>query len=133
MHIVEEDRYRVACHVDRADLRIHGITMDDLINRTPLGKMFMEKAARLSKESTGYAWPGCGFSVQMDFYPKDIVLVFSERVEDYVYNLRQTMHTLPVEQAKQMEELILKITTADEEAARGLIRSFEDNVKRTGR
>ncbi len=131
MHIVEEDRYRVACHVDRADLRIHGITLDDLIGRTPLGKLFMEKAARLSKESTDYDWPGCGYSMQMDFYSKDIVLVFSERVEDYVYNLRQTMHTLPAEQAKLMEELIIRITTADEEAARELIRSFESNIKKS--
>ena len=32
MHIVEEDLYKISCHVDRQDLKAHGITADDIIN-----------------------------------------------------------------------------------------------------
>ncbi|MBR1866015.1 MAG: hypothetical protein IJ801_05865 [Lachnospiraceae bacterium] len=129
MHIVEEDRYKVACHVDRGDLRLHGITMDDLINRTPLGRMFIQRAAELSKDSTEYEWPGCGFSMQMDFYSDDIVLVFSERIEDFVYNLQQTAHTLSAGQAEQLNGLLLRIAMAEEDEARQIIRSFENHVR----
>lgn len=129
MHIVEEDTYKVACHVDRADLRQHGITMDDLIGRTPLGQMFIKKAAELSKDSTEYEWPGCGFSMQMDFYSNDIVLIFSERIEDFVYNLRQTAQALPGEQAELFDGMLVRIAMAGEEEAREIIRSFENNVK----
>ncbi len=129
MHIVEEDKYKVACHVDRRDLKANGITADDLINRTPLGRMFIKNAARLSRESTGYEWPGCALSMQMDFYSDGIVLVFSERIDDYIYNLRQSAAALPKEQAAKMDKMIVMISMAEEEEAREIIRSFEQNVK----
>lgn len=133
MHIVEEDKYKVACHVDRKDLKQHGITMDDLINRTPLGYMFIRKAGEISKASTGYEWPGCGMSMQMDFYQDDIVLIFSERIEDFVYNLQQSAAALPKGQADFFDKMILMITMAEEEEAREMIRNFEQNVKENGK
>lgn len=129
MHIVEEKQYKISCHVDRRDLRQHGITADDLINRTPLGYLFIKKAGEISKASTDYEWPGCGLSMQMDFFQEDIVLIFSERIEDFVYNLRQTAAALSKEQAEFFDKLIGMITTAPEEEARKIIRSFEQNVK----
>lgn len=129
MHIVEEELYKVSCHVDRRDLRSYGITTEDLMNRTPLGNMFMKKAAELSKESTDYDWPGCAFSMQMELYPEDFVLIFSERIDDYLYNLRQTANVLPMEQKTSFDELIYMIENATEAEARELIRRFEQNVK----
>lgn len=129
MHIVEEERYKVSCHIDRRDLKAHGITADDIINRTPLGQMFIKKAAQLSKESTNYEWPGCAFSMQIDMYTNDFVLVFSERVDDYIYNLRQSAAALPKEQADMLEKMIVMIGMAEEEDAREIIRNFEQNVR----
>lgn len=129
MHIVEEDKYKVACHVDRRDLKANGITADDLINRTPLGQMFIKNAARLSKDSTDYDWPGCALSMQMDFYSDGIVLVFSERIDDYIYNLRQSAAALPKEQADQLDKMTVMISMAEEVEAREMIRSFEQNIK----
>lgn len=132
MHIVEEDKYKVACHVERRDLKQHGITPDDLINRTPLGYMFIRKAGEISKTSTGYKWPGCAMSMQMDFYQNEIVLIFSERIEDFVYNLKQSATVLPKKQAEIFNKMILMITMAEEEVARKMIRNFEQNVKENG-
>ena len=129
MHIVEEDRYKVACHIDRKDLRLHGITVDDLVERTPLGRLFIKKAAELSKESTDYEWPGCAYSMQMDFYPDRIVLIFSERIDDYIYNLRQSLAALPKEQAAELDKMIVIISMAEEDEARSIIRKFEANVR----
>lgn len=129
MHIVEEDTYKVACHVDRRDFRDHGITMEDLINRTPLGRIFIKKAAELSKKSTDYEWPGCASSMQMDIYPDEIVLLFSERIDDYIYNLQQSMNALSKEQAAQLDKMIVMISMEEEEEARMIIRNFEQNIR----
>ena len=129
MHIEEECRYKVACHLDRADLKLHGITMDDLINRTPLGYMFIHKAGQLAKESTDYDWPGCGMTMQMDIFASGVVLHFSETIDDYIYNLQQTAYTLDEEQADGIEQMIWLIQSQpDEKRARDIIRSFEENV-----
>ena len=54
MHIEEIERYKVACYVTRVDLKQHGITIEDLVDRTPLGQMFIKKAVELSKGCTEY-------------------------------------------------------------------------------
>ncbi len=129
MHIVEEDQYKVSCRVDRMDLKSHGITVNDLINRTPLGHIFIKKAVELSKESTDYEWPGCALSMQMDFYQDGVVLVFSERIDDYIYNLNQSVLALPKEQADNLNKMIAIISTVEEEKAREIIREFECNIE----
>lgn len=129
MHIVEEDLYKVSCRIDRLDLRQHGITLDDLMNRSPLGKMFLKKAAELAKKSTAYDWPGCAYSMQMDIYNNDVVVIFSERIDDYLYNLRTSASALPKEQADSMMKMIAFISMAEEDEAREMIRRFEENVR----
>ncbi len=129
MHIVEEDLYKVSCRIDRQDMKQHGIALDDLVNRTPLGRIFLKKAAELSKESTGYEWPGCAYSMQMDIYDSEVVVVFSERIDDYLYNLRTSTAALSKEQAVQMEKMIAFISMAEEDEARDMIRRFEENVR----
>ena len=129
MHIEETDRYKVACHVSRVDLKLHGITIEDLVNRTPLGQMFIKKAVELSKGCTEYEWPHCAYSMQMEFYPTEIVLIFSERVDDYIYNLRQTAMALDGKQAAQLQHLIDVISVSEEEEARAMIRNFEESVR----
>ncbi|MCM1157722.1 MAG: adaptor protein MecA [Bacteroidales bacterium] len=129
MHIVEEARYKVSCRVERIDLKAYGIVMEDLLNRTPLGNLFIRKAAELAKASTDYEWPGCAMSMQMDFYRDSLVLIFSERLDDYLYNLRQSLSALPREQADNLDKMITMISMAEEEEARGIIREFEQNVK----
>lgn len=132
MHIEEDGMYRVQCHVSRKDLHQHGIMVDDLVNRTPLGRMFLQKASELSKASMDYEWPHCAFSTEMKFYPEDIVLVFSERVDDYLYSLRQSAAALDEEQAQGLMSLIQAISLAEEEEGREMIRRFEENVRREG-
>lgn len=133
MHIEEQGRYRVVCYVERRDMRAHGIQLEDLLQRTPLGRMFIEKTASLCKQSTAYEWPGCGYSMQIDVYPDSVALVFSERIDDYLYNLKQSMAALPQEQAEQMDKMITKISRMDEKEARETLRKFEENIKELDR
>lgn len=129
MHIIEEDLYKVSCLIDRQDLRQHGITMNDLMERTPLGRLFLKKAAELAKESTDYEWPGCAYSMQMDIYKSGVKVVFSERIDDYLYNLKTSVAALSGEQADGMEKMIAFISMAEEDEARNMIRRFEESVR----
>ena len=129
MHIVEEDLYKVSCRIDRQDMRQHGITLDDLMNRTPLGKLFLKKAEELSKESTDYEWPDCAYSMKMDIFNDHVMVVLSERIDDYLYNLKTSAAALSGEQAAQMEKMIAFISMAEEDEARDMIRRFEENVR----
>jgi hypothetical protein len=63
-------------------------------------------------------------------YSNDFVLVFSERIDDYLYNLRQSMLALPKEQADMLDKMIVMISMAEEDEARTLIRNFESNVRK---
>lgn len=129
MYVEELDLYKVACHVTRSDLHHYGITLDDLVQRTPLGHLFFKKASELSKQGTSYQWPGCGFSMQIDFYPDEVILTFSERIEDFLYNLEQSRHALSAEQAEELERMILMIRMAEEPEARQIIKRFEESVR----
>lgn len=130
MHIEEGKLYQVSCFIDRGDMRQYGVTPEDFLNRTPLAYMLIGKARQLAKESTDYQWPNCGFSMEIKFYKDIIELVFSERIEDFVYNLEQTVAALPKDQGAELQRVITMIRLAeDESVARNLIRDFEESVK----
>ena len=67
--------------------------------------------------------------MQMDFYQDGVVLVFSERIDDYVYNLEQSVLALPGEQADRLSKMIAMISISGEEKAREIIREFENNIE----
>lgn len=130
MHIEEGKLYQVSCFIDRRDMRQYGVTPEDFLNRTPLANLLIGRARQLAKESTDYAWPDCGFSMEIKFYTDNIELVFSERIEDFLYNLEQTVAALPKEQGEELRRVITMIQMAeDETTARNLIRNFEESVK----
>ncbi len=128
MHIEELDRFKMACHLSRHDLKEYGISLTDLMDRTPMARMFFSTAIRLCKAGTDYEWPGCGQTLEMKFYEDETVVIFSERVEDYIYNLRQSLLTLDGEQAESLEEFINLLNISPEEEQRNMIRSFEKNI-----
>ncbi len=134
MHIEEKALYQVSCYIDRRDMKSFGVTAEDFINRTPLAGLLIKKARQLAKESTEYEWPGCGFSMEMKFFPDMIELVFSERIEDFVFNLEQTKAALPINQAQELQRVITMIQMAEEEAdARKIISDFENSIKELNR
>ncbi len=128
MHIEEIDRYKMACRLSRHDMKEYGISHTDLMDRTPMARMFFSTAIRLCKAGTDYEWPGCGLTMEIKFYDDETVVIFSERVDDYIYNLRQTLLTLDGEQAESLEEFINLLNIASEEEQRNMIRSFEKNI-----
>ena len=50
--------------------------------------------------------------MQIDVYPDSVALIFSERIDDYLYNLRQSMAALPKEQAAQLDKMTVAVAMA---------------------
>ena len=127
MEFYEVGKYKAVCTLTLDDLLANGITVDDIFERTLQGREFIRKARELTVKSTKIKWPGCAFSMQISAY-KDggIMLTFSETVEDFVYNLKQSRDMIGGN--KMLDEMIEALEMRSEEEARELIRQFEKNI-----
>ena len=58
-----------------------------------------------------------------------LAITFSETIDDFVYNLKQTM-IIDDSVTDVIKGLVERIEASDEETARGIIRAFEENTAR---
>ena len=131
MEFYEVGQYKATCTLSQDDLIANGITADDIFERTLQGRQFIRKARELTVKSTKKEWPGCAFSMQISAYKNGgIALTFSETVEDFVYNLKQSRDM--VGGNKMLDDLIGALESRSEEEARVLIRQFEKNISELG-
>lgn len=133
MKFFELEPYKATCIVEQKDLDAYGITADDIFERTSSGYAFIHEVKKLTVKSTKREWPGCAFSMQISAYQNgDIALTFSETVEDFIHNLKQSRSLAGGEQ-NMLDKLIQELEARDEEGARTLIREFEKNVSDAGK
>ena len=108
----------------------YGATLDDILSRKPGTFEFMKIIKQQAIRATGYNWPGCAFSSEIEAMEDgSIAITFSETIDDFIYNLRQTM-IIDDNASEAINGLIMLIESSDEESARGIIRSFEENVRK---
>ena len=130
MKFIELEKYKVKCILEPSEMFSYGATLDDILSRKPgtfeLMKIIKQQAIR----ATGYNWPGCAFSSEIEAMEDgSIAITFSETIDDFIYNLRQTM-IIDDNASEAINGLIMLIESSDEESARGIIRSFEENVRK---
>ena len=130
MIIEQVAEYKVACHLYNLDMELYGISMEDLAERTPQGSKVIRKISGIVKKDSRFSWPGCAFSMEMQFFPDRVSLVFSERIDDFLYNLKQTAVIMETSQARNLYEFIEEIEQLPEKEARKQIQHFEEKVQR---
>lgn len=130
MKFIEIEKYKVKCILEESELFAYGATLDDILSRKPGTFEFMRLIKQEVLKATDYNWPGCAFSSQIEVMENcDLAITFSETISDFVYNLKQTM-IIDEKSSELLSELIDKIETSDEKTARGIIRRFEENVRK---
>lgn len=130
MKLIEIEKYKVKCILEPSEMFSYGATLDDILSRKPGTFEFMRLIKQQVVSATDYNWPGCAFSSEIEALEDGcIAITFSETIEDFVYNLRQTM-VIDESSAEAIKGLILLIESSDEESARDIIRSFEENVRK---
>lgn len=130
MKLIEIEKYKVKCILEPSEMFSYGATLDDILSRKPGTFEFMRLIKQQVVSATDYNWPGCAFSSEIEALEDGcIAITFSETIEDFVYNLRQTM-VIDESSTEAIKGLILLIESSDEESARDIIRSFEENVRK---
>lgn len=130
MKFIEIEKYKVKCILEQSELFSYGATLDDILSRKPGTFEFMRIIKQQVISATDYNWPGCAFSSEIEAMEDGgIAITFSETISDFVYNLRQTM-IIDENSADALKGLILLIESSDEDSAREIIRSFEENVRK---
>lgn len=130
MKFVEIETYKVKCILEESEMFAYGVTLDDILARVPGTFEFMRLIKQEVIKATDYNWPGCAFSSQIEVGNNGtLAITFSETIDDFVYNLKQTM-VIDGGVSTAIKGLIDRIESSDEETARGIIRTFEENVRK---
>ena len=130
MKFFEIEKYKVKCILEESEMFAYGATLDDILLRKPGTFEFMRLIKQEVIKATDYNWPGCAFSSQIEVEEDgSLAITFSETIDDFVYNLKQTM-IIDDSAADVIKVLVERIEASDEETARGIIRAFEENTAR---
>lgn len=123
---------KVTCIADEDDFAFFGITFDDLFERTQNGFRFLKKVKELAGQSQDVTWTNVAYTLQITMLPQNQVsLTFSERIDDYIENLKQSMVIAEGETKSVLAEFIEALEAADEESARIMVSHFEKNIRET--
>ena len=130
MKFIEIEKYKVKCILEESEMFAYGVTLDDILSRKPGTFEFMRLIKKEVIKATDYNWPGCAFSSQIEVGNNGtLAITFSETIDDFVYNLKQTM-VIDGGVSTAIKSLVDRIESSDEETARGIIKAFEENVRK---
>lgn len=130
MKFIEIEKYKVKCILEQSEMFAYGATLDDILSRKPGTFEFMRLIKQEVIRATDYNWPGCAFSSQIEVLENgELAITFSETISDFVYNLKQTM-LIDDNVSDTISILVERIEASDEETARGIIKAFEENVRK---
>lgn len=130
MKFIEIEKYKVKCILEESEMFAYGATLDDILSRKPGTFEFIRLIKQEVMKATSYNWPGCAFSSQIEITDDGkLAITFSETIDDFVYNLKQTM-VINDSSARLIKELVNRIESSDEKTAREIIKTFEENVRK---
>lgn len=131
MKFIEIEKYKVKCILEQSEMFAYGVTLDDILSRRQGTFEFMRLIKQEVLKATDYNWPGCAFSSQIEVCDnEELAITFSETIDDFVYNLKQTM-IIDDNASGVIKELVDRIEASDEETARAIIKKFEENVRKS--
>ena len=130
MEYKKEAELKVTCIASEEDFSFFGITFDDLLDRTESGFRFLKKAKELAGMSQKVEWTGVAYTLQVSMLMDGRVsLTFSERMDDYIDNLKHSMGLADKETVGALEDFIKTLEKTDEVNARKLVARFEKNIR----
>lgn len=124
------EELKVECIAKESDLSLFGITMDDLLERSEKGFHFLRKIKELAGINQKMEWTNIAYSLQMKVISEsEIRIIFSETIQDYVDNLKQSLPLADESMQPLLKQFIDRLENEEEETARKMISQFEKNVR----
>lgn len=132
MEYRKEADLRVTCIANEDDFALFGITFADLLDRSEGGFRFLRKIKELAGVNQKVEWTNVAYTLQITSLPdKRVSLTFSERIDDYIENLKHSMSIADEETKNVLGQFLQALEETDEESARIMISHFEKNVRET--
>lgn len=132
MEYTRQSDLKVTCIATPEDMDFFGITMDDILDRTPVGFHFLKKTKELCAATQKVQWTNVAYTLQITMLPDGrLSLGFSEEIPDYIENLKHSMIMADEQTLGPLKDFIHTLEEADEDTARSLVARFERNVRQT--
>lgn len=130
MEYSKQEDLKVTCIASEEDFSFFGITLDDLMERTPGAVRFLKKTKELAGISQKVEWTNTAYTLQISMLPDArVALVFSETIADYIENLKHSMAMADGQTIEALKGFIQTLEESDEQHARELVARFEKNIR----
>ena len=132
MEYSRQSNLKVTCIATPDDMEFFGITIDDILDRTPAGFHFLKKAKELCAATQKIEWTNVAYTLQIAMLPEGKVsLGLREEIPDYIEHLKHSMTMADEQTLAPLRDFIDTLEKSDEETARRLVAHFEKNVRST--
>jgi hypothetical protein len=121
---------KVECIAAKDDFEFFGVTIDDVLERTPAGFGFLKRLKELCAMTQNVTWTNVAYTLDIAFLSDGRVsFEFSECIDDYIAGLKHSLAMADEKTKGPLEEFITVLENADEEAGRQMVAKFEKNIR----
>lgn len=121
---------KVRCIVSPDDFEFFGVTLDDVLERTPAGFGFLKRVKNLCAMTQHVTWTNIAYTLNIGILPdKRVSLEFSECLEDYVAGLKNSLPLADEQTKGPLTDFITALENSDEETGRVMVAKFERNIR----
>jgi hypothetical protein len=121
---------KVECIASQDDFEFFGVTLDDVLDRTPAGFGFLKRLKELCAMTQNVKWTNVAYTLNIAMLNDDRVsFEFSECIEDYIIGLKNSLIMADEKTKAPLQDFIDTLENTDEDEARLLISKFEKNIR----
>jgi hypothetical protein len=121
---------KVECIASPDDFEFLGVTLDDVLDRTPAGFHFLKQLKELCAMTQNVTWTNVAYTLNIALLSDERVsFEFSECIEDYIAGLKNSLIMADEKTKGPLEDFITALENADEESGRRMVARFEKNIR----
>jgi hypothetical protein len=121
---------KVECIASRDDFEFFGVTLDDVLDRTPQGFGFLKRLKELCAMTQNVEWTNVAYTLNISMLPDERVsFEFSECLDDYIAGLKNSLVMADDQTKGPLEDFIWALENTDEENGRQMVARFEKNIR----
>jgi hypothetical protein len=121
---------KVECIASQDDFEFFGVTLDDVLDRTPQGFNFLKRLKELCAMTQNVTWTNVAYTLNIGMLSDERVsFEFSECIDDYIAGLKNSLMAADEQTKGPLEDFIKVLENSDEETGRRLVSRFENNIR----
>lgn len=131
MEYKKKSALKVECIASKDDFEFFGVTLDDVLDRTPQGFNFLKRLKELCAMTQNVEWTNVAYTLNITVLSdKKVSFEFSECLDDYIAGLKNSLAMADEQTKGPLEDFIKALEESDEETARQMVARFENNIRK---